>query len=338
MNHHAVVSLLEALPPGDRLRPGVQLGDLRAGGGRGRRRDDAARAGEPVRRGQGRRPPCGRGGPVGGGAGDEPRPVRAHRPCTSPRASCVPTISRQAAEVAAGTREAIELQGPRRGPRLGRGHDFVQAFALAARARPGDYVIATGRLTGLTYGRGLGAGRARRRGEVAGPAATGRRTSAGSAATPAAPGRCSAGPRGRSWRTRWPLWTGPPCARSSPGEAAGRGDQRRVRRDPHLRGPPARAWERVRPEDELLVLVRDGLDGADVRPPARRGPVHAARRARPALGQTVQPVGWRGTSAPRPSWRPCRRPRCCAPACRRRWSSTTCATSCGPSSSPGPAG
>ncbi|WP_067434020.1 GDP-mannose 4,6-dehydratase [Nocardioides jensenii] len=59
----------------------------------------------------------------------------------------LPTITRQAVEVASGRREALELRDPSVTRDWGSAADFVRAFALAAAAAAsGDWVIATGRV------------------------------------------------------------------------------------------------------------------------------------------------------------------------------------------------
>jgi GDPmannose 4,6-dehydratase len=58
----------------------------------------------------------------------------------------IPTICRQAAEVARGGRDHLELRDPTVARDWGSAADFVRAFALAADAPAGDYVVATGEL------------------------------------------------------------------------------------------------------------------------------------------------------------------------------------------------
>ncbi|MGN6252664.1 MAG: GDP-mannose 4,6-dehydratase [Marmoricola sp.] len=58
----------------------------------------------------------------------------------------LPTIARQAAAVAAGLGDAVELRDPAVARDWGAARDFVRAFPLAADGPAGDYVIATGRL------------------------------------------------------------------------------------------------------------------------------------------------------------------------------------------------
>jgi GDPmannose 4,6-dehydratase len=62
----------------------------------------------------------------------------------------LPTVTRQAAEVALGRREAVTLRNPLVRRDWGSAEDFVRAFALAAEAPPGDYIVATGRLHELS--------------------------------------------------------------------------------------------------------------------------------------------------------------------------------------------
>ncbi|MGY2876270.1 GDPmannose 4,6-dehydratase [Marmoricola sp. URHA0025 HA25] len=58
----------------------------------------------------------------------------------------IPTICRQAVEVALGRRTHVELRDPTIRRDWGAARDFVRAFVLAADARADDYVIATGEL------------------------------------------------------------------------------------------------------------------------------------------------------------------------------------------------
>jgi len=58
----------------------------------------------------------------------------------------IPTICRQAVEVALGRRAHLELRDPTISRDWGSARDFVRAFRLAADAPPDDYVIATGEL------------------------------------------------------------------------------------------------------------------------------------------------------------------------------------------------
>jgi len=58
----------------------------------------------------------------------------------------IPTICRQAVEVALGRRSCLELRDPTIRRDWGSARDFVRAFRLAADAPAGDYVIATGEL------------------------------------------------------------------------------------------------------------------------------------------------------------------------------------------------
>lgn len=117
-------------------------------------------------------------GPAGGGVVAEGAPLRpvspygeakaaAHRAVQAARAAglpatnlvlfghtsplqapgfVLPTITRQAAQVAAGARRAVELHDPTVARDWGSAADFVRAFALAVDAPPDDYVIATGEL------------------------------------------------------------------------------------------------------------------------------------------------------------------------------------------------
>lgn len=117
-------------------------------------------------------------GPVAGGEADEETPLAptspygeakaaAHRAVAAARAEglpatnlvlfghtgrlhepdfVIPTICRQAAEVALGRRDHLALQDPRVTRDWGSARDFVRAFALAAHAPADDYVIATGEL------------------------------------------------------------------------------------------------------------------------------------------------------------------------------------------------
>lgn len=117
-------------------------------------------------------------GPVAGGVADEATPLRpqnpyaeakaaAHRAVQQARATgaaatnlvlfghtgplqpptfAIPTLCRQAVEVARGQREAVELQDPTIARDWGAASDVAGAFACASVGPPGDYVIATGRL------------------------------------------------------------------------------------------------------------------------------------------------------------------------------------------------
>lgn len=58
----------------------------------------------------------------------------------------IPTISRQAVEVALGRRSYLELRDPTIRRDWGSARDFVRAFRLAADSPAGDYLIATGEL------------------------------------------------------------------------------------------------------------------------------------------------------------------------------------------------
>ena len=62
----------------------------------------------------------------------------------------LPTLVRQAVEVARGTRTVVTLRDPSIARDWGSAHDYVRAFALAASAPPGDYVVATGQLHRLS--------------------------------------------------------------------------------------------------------------------------------------------------------------------------------------------
>jgi len=61
----------------------------------------------------------------------------------------IPTVCRQAAEIAARLRSSLELRDPTIRRDWGAARDFVRAFALAGDAPAGDYVIATGELHDL---------------------------------------------------------------------------------------------------------------------------------------------------------------------------------------------
>jgi GDPmannose 4,6-dehydratase len=56
----------------------------------------------------------------------------------------LPSITRQAAEVALGVRDAVELANPSTTRDWGAADDFVRAFALVAEGRGDDFVVATG--------------------------------------------------------------------------------------------------------------------------------------------------------------------------------------------------
>lgn len=58
----------------------------------------------------------------------------------------LPTVVRQAAEVALGQRQAIELRDPTIARDWGAACDYALAFDAAAQSAPGDFVIATGEL------------------------------------------------------------------------------------------------------------------------------------------------------------------------------------------------
>ena len=62
----------------------------------------------------------------------------------------IPTLTRQAAEVARGSRDAITLRDATVRRDWGSARDFVRAFARAATRDPGDFVIATGTLHSLS--------------------------------------------------------------------------------------------------------------------------------------------------------------------------------------------
>jgi len=72
-----------------------------------------------------------------------------HTSVLQPATFVLPTIADQAAEIAAGKRDEISLRDPRVRRDWGSAADFARAFALAADADPGDYVIGTGVLHSL---------------------------------------------------------------------------------------------------------------------------------------------------------------------------------------------
>jgi len=69
-----------------------------------------------------------------------------HTSALQPTHFAIPSIARQAAEVALGLREEVRLRNPATRRDWGSAPDFVRSFAAAADAIPGDYVIATGTL------------------------------------------------------------------------------------------------------------------------------------------------------------------------------------------------